>query len=96
MRRQRVQCVCPECGTPYRVPPTAIGHRARCRTCGQAFRLRERAARLATEDDIIRWLHAAEEPDESAVEPQPAATAESTPDPDAEPDTGLHRKRLSA
>jgi hypothetical protein len=53
---------CPVCSRRYDVPAKAVGHRARCTGCHSQFRVRERP-RHPTEDDILRWLSEAEEPD---------------------------------
>ena len=57
-----IQTQCPACQKSYSLPATASGQRARCAACGSVFTVEERF-RLPTEDDILRWLNEAEEPD---------------------------------
>jgi len=67
----RITCVCPECRANYRVRASALGHHARCPACGRTFRVGERPRPVShppTEDDILRWLREADEPDDFAEE----------------------------
>lgn len=54
----RVRTRCPNCRTAYKVPLSAVGHRARCVKCQLDFRIvsEERRTPHPTEDDILRWL----------------------------------------
>jgi hypothetical protein len=67
MTPQRITCVCPKCRAKYHVVATAVGHHARCRSCGTTFRVAERLGSPPTEDDILRWLREAEEQEESSL-----------------------------
>jgi hypothetical protein len=62
-----IQTHCPACEKSYSLPQTSAGHRARCAACQTVFTVEERF-RFPTEDDILRWLNEAEEPD---ILPQP-------------------------
>jgi hypothetical protein len=66
MGAQLVKCRCPKCKAKYRLPASAVGHRARCRSCRTVFRVPEPAVRIPTEDDILEWLNEAGEKDEAA------------------------------
>lgn len=46
--------VCPRCGQKYRVPRDRLGARARCKKCGQGFRIAERAP--IDDDTICGWV----------------------------------------
>jgi hypothetical protein len=96
MRPERIKCVCPECRTAYHVLAKAMGHHAKCRSCGKTFRVEESVLRPPTEDDIVRWLREAEDQDEAAIERRQAATDELTAGSDAESGACPPQRRRSA
>lgn len=55
-----VKTRCPICSAKYRVPSSAVGHRAQCSQCKATFRVHEvESSRLhpPTEEDILAWLN---------------------------------------
>lgn len=54
-----VKTRCPICSAKYRVPVTAVGHRAQCGQCKATFRVgkvESSRRRPPTEEDILAWL----------------------------------------
>lgn len=47
---------CPHCAVPYRLPLDATGRRARCRSCGEVFRVGAEPPPPAAESNIIRHV----------------------------------------
>ena len=65
---------CPICSAKYRVPSTAVGHRARCVQCKATFRVSQvKSSRLCppTEDDILAWLSEGRDDDHLDYEDHP-------------------------
>lgn len=78
MGAEPIQCVCPKCKANYRVPPSALGHRARCTACASVFQIVERLRLPPSEDDILRWLREAEEHDDLMAETEAEAVESSS------------------
>lgn len=68
MDADRIKCACPTCRASFKVPPSAIGHKARCAACGVVFRVAERLNHPPTDDDILRWLREAEEVEDAMAD----------------------------
>jgi len=69
----RVKCICPQCKANYQIPASALGHRAKCTTCGAVFRLNEYYAQPPSEEDILQWLREAEDREDAMMDAEEAA-----------------------
>ena len=62
----RIKCTCSNCGAKYRLPVEAQGRTARCKRCGQAFRVPQVQS---LEDTVMSWL-ALEDDDDELEQPR--------------------------
>ena len=72
----KIKTRCPVCEAKYRVPVSAVGHKAHCTKCETVFRVTElvpdnhKNPYLPTEEDIIRWLSEGGDQDDIPVRPR--------------------------
>ena len=61
-----IKCSCSNCGAKYRLPAEAQGRTARCKRCGESFKI---PRTQSLEDSVITWLTAPEEDEASETTP---------------------------
>jgi predicted Zn finger-like uncharacterized protein len=76
---EKIKTRCPVCRSAYRVPDSSVGHRARCPKCDSVFRVSLQVVNKPaepsqphkpTEEEILGWLTAGDEPDDVPPEPK--------------------------
>lgn len=81
-----IKCACPNCRAKYRLPIEAQGRAARCKMCGEKFKV---ATQQNLEDSIIDWL-ADSDQQEDVAKPRVI----NMPKSDADSGSGVRRRGL--